>query len=88
VIPAGKPFGVLRKGRIWVSSDAAFVVGTTTAHVRFTANGATKQPGMITDTTDSAKADVLDGSGYLVRHRVIESADANTPVPIEINLPS
>jgi hypothetical protein len=87
-IPAGKPFGVLRRGRVGVSVDAAFDPASDTAYVRFTANGATKQPGMLTDSDDTGKADELDASGYLVRHRVLRARTAAGVIPVEINLPS
>lgn len=86
-IPAGKPFGVLRKGRIFVSVEDAFDPGSDTAFVRFTANGATKQPGMLAKGADSGKADELGTDGYGVNHRVLQETAAAGVVAVEINLP-
>ncbi len=87
-IPAGTPFNVLRKGRIYVSCDGAFDPASDTAFVRFTANGSTKLPGMLTNSADSGKADELNASGYLVQNRILRKITAAGVMPVEINLPS
>jgi hypothetical protein len=86
-IPAGQAFGVLRRGRVGVSVEAAFDPASDTAYVRFTANGADKQPGMLSDTDDTGKGDELGASGYGVSHRVLRARTAAGVIPVEINLP-
>jgi hypothetical protein len=87
-IPAGSSFSVLRKGRVGVSVEVAFDPGSDTAFVRFTANGADKQPGMLTDGADSGKADELGASGYGVNARILRVRTAAGVIPVELNLPS
>ncbi len=86
-IKAGQSFNVLRKGRVFVSVDGAYDANSDTPFVRFTANGADKQAGMLTTSDDSGKADELGASGYGVENRVLRSTSAAGVLPIEINLP-
>lgn len=55
---------VLRKGRIWVYSEAAIAIGDP-VYLRHTANGTSKLPGMFTDNADSAKCLLVTGARWI-----------------------
>jgi hypothetical protein len=68
---------ILNKGRIWMVAEDAVTLGDA-VYVRYTANGATKLPGMVRSDDDSSKA------AALARAKFASTAGAGELVLVEL----
>lgn len=69
--------GILNKGRVWMVAEDAVTLGDA-VYVRYTANGATKLPGMVRSDADTSKA------AALTRAKFASTAGAGELVIVEL----
>lgn len=75
--PHASSVSILNKGRVWMVAEDAVTIGGA-VYVRYTANGATKLPGMVRSDDDTSKA------ASLTRAKFASSAGAGELVLVEL----